>query len=118
MSDEQDEILERQQSHTLKLIFGPGISAGKMREKAGIPTLRQRRVELCDKFAGKAIKDPRFSRWFPLRSGRPTRTSVKYEEKYARCDRLKDSPLFFMRRRLNGKPGKKYGSRNQFWRER
>ena len=56
MTDEQDEILERQQSHALKLIFGTNISAGKMREMAGIPTLRQRRIELCDKFANKALK--------------------------------------------------------------
>ena len=117
MTDEQDEILERQQSHALKLIFGPGISAGKMREMAGIMTLRQRRIDICDKFANNAVKSPRFQRWFPLRAGRPTRTFLKYEETYARCDRLKNSPIYFMRRRLNGKPGKTYGVRNQFWRE-
>ena len=118
MTDEQDEMLERQQSHALKLIFGTNISAGKMRELAGVPTLRQRRIDLCDKFADKALKNPRFAPWFPLRAGRPTRTSLKYEEMHARCDRLKNSPLFYMRRRLNGKPGRTYGQRNQFWRER
>ena len=118
MTDEQDEILERQQSHALKLIFGPHISAGRMREMAGVPSLRQRRIDLCDKFAGKALKNPRFQHWFPLRTGRSTRTAPKYEETFARCDRLRNSPVHFFRRRLNGKPGKKYGQRNQFWRER
>ena len=118
LNDEQDEILERQQNHALKLIYGTGISAGKMREMAGIPTLRQRRIDLSDKFAAKALKNPRFAHWFPHKAGRQTRTSMKYEECYARCDRLKNSPLFYMRRRLNGKPGKTYGLRNQFWRER
>ena len=75
LTDEQDELLERQQSHALKLIFGPYISAGKMREMAGIPTLRQLRITLCDKFAAKAALNPRFSHWFPLRTaGRNTRT--------------------------------------------
>ena len=119
MTDKQDKLIERQQSHTLKLIFGPRISAGKMREMAGIPTLRQRRVELCDKFAEKAAKSSRFSHWFPLRNvGRQTRSTIKYQESFARCERLRNSPLFYFRRRLNGKPGKKYGKRNQFWRER
>ena len=94
-----------------------------MREMAGIPTLRQRRLDLSDKFAAKALKNPRFQHWFPVRRiNRPTRSSasatIQYEEKFARCDRLKNSPLFFMRRRLIGKPGKIYGQRNKFWRER
>ena len=118
MTDEQDEILERQQNFALKLIYGPKISAAKMRQKAGICTLRDRRITLCDRFAAKAAADPVFKKWFPLKAGRQTRTSMKYEEKYARCDRLKNSPIFFMRRRLNGKPGKRYGARNQFWRKR
>ena len=119
ITDEQDEMLERQQSHTLKLIFGPGISAEKMREMVNIPTLRQRRIDLTDKFAAKALKETRFAHWFPLKGGRATRTSMKYEEEiHARCHRLRDWPLFYVRRRLNGKPGRTYGVRNQFWRER
>ena len=121
MTDEQDETLERQQNFAMKLIFGTGISAGKMREKSGLPTLRNRRVELCDKFAEKAAASTRFGRWFPLKqSRRSTRNqgSERYAESFARCERLKNSPVFFMRRRLNGKPGKTYGLRNKVWRER
>lgn len=35
----------------------------------------------------------------------------------AKTDSLKNSPLFYMRRRLNGKPGKEYGERNRTYRE-
>ena len=96
------------------------MSAGKMREKADIPTLRQRRIDLSDKFAEKALSNPRCQHWFPLRkAARSARTAGdKYVETYARCDRLKDSPLFYFRRRLNGKVGKKYGARNKYWREK
>ena len=118
LTDEEDELLESLQSHALKYIFGPQISAGKMRAKADIPTMRQRRIELCDKFVGKALKDARFGdRWFPLNTGRSTRVSEKYLEVKARCDRLRDSPVHYFRRRLNGKEGKKYGERNKYWRE-
>ena len=120
LTDEQDEQLERLQSLALKYIFGPGMSAGKMREKAGLQTLRQRRIELSDKFAEKAVKNPRCKHWFPLRPrARNTRgTGDKYLETHARCDRLMNSPLYYFRRRLNGKIGKKYGVRNKYWREK
>ena len=44
LMDAQDELLERLQNHALKTIYGPGISAKKMRELSGLPTLRERRV--------------------------------------------------------------------------
>jgi hypothetical protein len=45
-----------------------------------------------------------FKSWFPLnKSSRSTRGRKKYLEEYARCDRLKNSPIFYMRRRLNGR---------------
>ena len=40
-----------------------------------------------------------------------------YEEKQAKTDRLRNSPLYYMRRRLNGKPGKEYGERNKIYRD-
>ena len=114
LTDEQDELLDRCQAHALRCIYGIGPSYREMREMAGVPTLRQRRTELCDKFAQKLLKNPRFAHWFPLR--RAARTSAsrnpeRYQEEYARCSRLVNSPVFYMRRRLNGKPGKEYGER-------
>ena len=53
LTDEQDEQIELLQNQALKCIYGPFISARKMREKAGILSLRARRIELCDMFVKK-----------------------------------------------------------------
>ena len=119
MTAKQDEEVERLQSQALKLIYGRDVSYRVMRARAGVETLRQRRIDAVDKFASKCTTG-RFSHWFPLKGGRRSGRGVVREEKYlesfARCDRLKNSPLYYMRRRLNGKPGKSYGSRNSNYR--
>ena len=113
LTDAQDEELDRLQNHALRYIYGKDLSYKKMREKAGVTTLRARREELCDKFSAKCLKSDRFRAWFPEKiSARSTRKTEKYLESFARCERLKRSPLFYMRRRLNGKEGKVYGRRN------
>ena len=90
LNDEQDQILERLQAQALRCIYGPYATYATMREKAEVTTL----------IAVKCINSSRFKHWFPLRvSGRSgNRGGDKYLEKYARCDRLKNSPLFDMRR--------------------
>ena len=119
LNDRQDEQVERMQSQALKIIYGKDISHAKMRELAEVSTLRQRRIEACDSFAAKASKG-KFSHWFPVctraRSGTRSGSGVVYEEKFARCDRLRNSPLYYMRRRLNGRAGKTYGERNKQYR--
>ena len=118
LTDEHDQLLERAQVMALKCIFDPKLSGRKLRELAGLETLRERRIKHCDAFAAKCAASRRFSKLFPLREGRiSARNTERYKEFYARCDRLKNSPLFFMRRRLNGKPGKTYGERNREYRE-
>ena len=118
LTDRQDEELERLQTHALKCIFGPGISGRKMRDLAGITTLREQRITQCDKFALKCANSTRFGHWFPRNTGlRSTRNKLEYKEEYARFNRLLNSPLFYMRRRLNGKIGKTYGIRNKEYRE-
>ena len=84
---------------------------------ADLPTLRERRVEQCDKFAAKCATSDRFEDWFPKNEGRRVRGSKEYKEEFARCKRLYDSPLYYMRRRLNGGAGKEYGVRNKEYRE-
>ena len=117
-TDIHDQQLEAAQVGALRAIFGYGLSARKLREAAGVQTLRARRIEQTDKFASKAANTPRFSHWFPKTTGRRSARNTKvYEERYAKCDRLKNSPLFYMRRRLNGKEGKVYGERNRQYRE-
>ena len=89
-----------------------------MREDSGLPTLRQRKIDACDKFAEKCIGSERFKIWFP--ESKPTRRrsrhTLPYQELHARCDRLRNSPLYYMRRRMNGKAGKTYGRRNEEYR--
>ena len=66
LTDAQDEELDRLQNHALKCIYGQ-FSGRKLREMAGITTLRERRETLCDKFAGKLLGNPLFLHWFPLK---------------------------------------------------
>ena len=92
----------------------------EMRERAEVTTHRARRILLCDKFARKAQGSSRFHGWFPLRTGRQSARGASgeiYKEFAARTDRLKNSPLYYYRRRLNGKAGKKYGERNRKYRD-
>ena len=120
MTDGQDEAVERLQSHALRCIYGPRISARRMRKMAGLQTLRERRIERCDAFAAKCIQSTRFEEWFPKvpDTGRRTRRGGgEYVEEYARCNRLYNSPLFYMRRRLNGGQGRTYGERNKEYRQ-
>ena len=118
MTDELDELLENAQNSALKCIFDYRLSARALREKAGLSTLRKRRIDHIDKFAKKTAANPRFAHLFPLKHSRAaSRSGEIYLEEYARCDRLRNSPLFFMRRRLNGKEGKSYGERNRVFRE-
>ena len=117
LTDEQDQVVERLQAQALKNIYGYKDSYATMRKKAGITTHRERRIQLCDKFANKAAGNPRFERWFPLRTSRSGRHAETFREFPARTDRLFNSPLFYYRRRLNGKPGRTYGLRNKEYRE-
>ena len=118
LTDQQDELVERLQSTALRYIYGYGLSYKTMREMAGLDTLRHRRIALCDNFTQKCLNNPRFSKWFPeADQQRRSRHTLPYKEYFARCDRLRNSPLYYMRRRLNGKPGKDYGKRNCKYRD-
>ena len=50
LTDEQDQAIERLQSSALRCIYGYEMSYMKMRELAKVKTLRQRRIDACDKF--------------------------------------------------------------------
>jgi hypothetical protein len=99
---DQSKALERLQFQALKCIFGYADNSYRsLLEKSGLQTLEERREAAVDKFTEKCLKG-RFAGWFPLNQvEKVTRVTKKYQEKYARCDRLKNSPLYYMRRRLN-----------------
>ena len=120
-TDMQDQLLERAQTGALRAIYGYGRSARQLRSEAGLTTLRERRIAATDKFARKCLASPRFCKWFPRRTGRTSgrtgRNSEEFLETFAKCERLQNSPIFYMRRRLNGKAGKTYGEKNKIYRE-
>ena len=64
LTDDQDQLLERLQRQALKVIFGTEYTYTEMRQRANIQTLRQRRIELSDKFAAKCAGSDRFGHWF------------------------------------------------------
>ena len=112
LTEEQDLELERLQNQALKCVCGPQPSAREMRERAQLPTVRQRREEMCLKFARKLSEHPLFEEFFPKKTARASRRGnpETFLEKKARCDRMHNSPLFYYRRILNDKPGKTYGN--------
>ena len=84
LNDNQDQQLERLQRQALKVIFGTNLSNTEMRTLAGIETLRQRRVNLRDKFSSKCADSERFGHWFPERRAvRGGRSGEKYVEEFA-----------------------------------
>ena len=80
LTDEQDEAIDRLQNQALKCIYGPFISGRKMRESAGLETLRARRIVLFVKFAKKSLVNPRFQHWFPEKDARTSARRGKQKE--------------------------------------
>ena len=99
----QTVVLERLQAKALKAIYGYEPSYRELVEKSGLTTLRARRENRELVFARKCSVSDRFAGWFPTRNPvRETRETVRYEERFARTHRCYNSPLFSMRRKLNG----------------
>ena len=83
LTDKQDQLVERLQAQALKNIYGYRDSYAEMRRKPGITTHRERRINLCDKFAQMAAGNPMFERWFPPGTGRSGRHREQYLEMQA-----------------------------------
>ena len=103
ITKEQGEDLERLQRQCLKIIHGFDKSYSCLLELTGLSTLEERRQTAMLKFADKCI-DGNYAHWFPLNqnTGR-TRRSLEFKESFARCDRLRNSPIYYMRRLLNSR---------------
>ena len=65
-----------------------------------LPTLSDRRLQLCKSFAKKTVMNPKFDAWFQKQSV-TTRTSKEYVERFARTEIYKNSPLLYLTRLLN-----------------
>ena len=98
--------LERQQVQALKNIFGPDLSAAKLRSKAGVDLLSVRREAAVRKFGLKNLSNPRCHSWFTKRSATayPRRSSITYptyREDLARTDRHRNTPKNYIVRKVN-----------------
>ena len=106
LTQSQASALERLQAQALKTIYGYEHSYRSLLELTGLQTLQARRDARTLKFARKSLANPRFGHWFPLNPvERVTRNPLIYQETHARTKRLYDSPVFHMRRLLNGRQG-------------
>ena len=100
----QASALERLQARALKCIYGYQYSYRSLLQMTGLQTLQERRDARCDKFAAKCLTNPRYMPWFPRQTAaRNTRSQTPFREDFARTKRLYNSPIFHMRRRLNGR---------------
>ena len=70
-------------------------------ENGTIETLEARREQLTLNFAKKCASSERFGHWFKRKPETNLRNSLTYEESFARTERLKKSPLYYMRRAMN-----------------
>ena len=96
-------MIEKVQRRTLRLIYGYEKKYDELLTESGLQTLEQRRIEALTKFAHKTVKNPKYASWVPLRHlQRLNRQTKPYLEETATGNRLYKSPIFTMRRILNG----------------
>ena len=103
LCEDLNEEIERFQRSALKIIYGFKVSYSDALRLSGLQRLEKRREKLMLDFALKAEKDSRYGKWFPPH---PTynhniRKPMKYVEAFANRDRLKNSPVIYMRKMLN-----------------
>ena len=94
----QEERLEKLQRHALRVCFGSAIPVEEVMEQ------NARRERRRDAFVVKAWRNPRFREaWFPERNEVPwsMRNRRVVQEVWASTNRRQNSPLAFMKRRLN-----------------
>ena len=71
-------------------------------EMSGLQTLEERRQDCFDRFAIKLANNEEYSSWLPKTkfTGYNLRKEVIYDEYFAATDRLRNNPLYPIRRRL------------------
>ena len=107
LTEENALDLERVQKAAIRLILGERYETyedGLLR--ANLESLKERREKLCKTFAIKCVKseNPRVNNIFSKRKtkhGMDLRKDEKYEVKFAKTNRLKNSSVPYMQRILN-----------------
>ena len=103
LTGELSDRIENLQARAMKTIYGWNESYESLLTRTGQSTLRERRERNFDSFAKKTAMNPRYKDWFPKvpNTGHNTRSNTTYHEEFARTERMRNSPVFLMRRRLN-----------------
>ena len=103
LSAELSDRIESIQKRASKMIFGWGSSYDQIIDSGKMVSLADRREELTKKFAVKTSKNNRFAHWFKRKDYGDLNLRVKkpFEENFARTERMKKSPVFYMRKLLN-----------------
>ena len=103
LTHEQTKEIERLQMGTLKTIYGYKTSYSVALEESGLEPLYERRQVCFDRFATKLADNEQYDHWLPKTkfTGYDLREELIYVEKFAATDRLRNSPLYAIRRRLN-----------------
>ena len=105
LSNENSIDPERVQKSALKIILGERYKGYKYSlDFLGIQTLKERRRELCLKFAKKCLNNPKLKDMFPVSSkthSMITRKPEKYVVERAKTERYRNSPLIYMKMLLN-----------------
>ena len=96
--------IERVQKCALKIIFGQDYqSYSSACEMSNLISLEERRIQLCKKFALKAMKNKKHSKWFKVNE----RTTITRQEcpvfqpVVSRTTRFRNSPISYLTRLLN-----------------
>ena len=114
LTQQEVKQIERVQRCALYIIMGDAFTSYRdALETLESENLHERRIKLCEKFAIKTVKEPRYSHWFSLNTTPPppfkTRLGVqeakkpptKFNSVTTRTDRYRDSPLPYLTDVLN-----------------
>ena len=101
--------IEQVQKCALAIILGNKyLNYEKATEELNLDTLSERRLKLCQNFAKKAAKSPKFQNWFNEVKSRDSRTrsyknksEAKFKAIPTRTNRYKKSPLPYLTDILN-----------------
>ena len=104
LTKQQEEELEALQRKVIRLCYGYNCNVDSVVSNTGIESLKERHLKSIDKFIVKNYLNDRFShKWFPRRhAGREDIRRMKhFIEPRTKTNRLYNSPLNYMRRRIN-----------------
>ena len=105
LTEQNKADIERVQRSALKVILGSSYeSYQKSLDTLNLETLKERRHNLCLRFAIKCTKNPISQKMFPLKKKKhnmEVRNMEKYEVQHANTDRLRKSAIINMQNMLN-----------------